>query len=129
MDARIQPEEKRKCDSCGARLRPGARFCSTCGAIIRSNPTPQEAKPVEQPVVTPVNNNPTSNTETVGRKEFVYNEKVLKKAKGPKKEKLPKEPKEGKSFDVAGSNTILWNCLTAITSVLFVVLGIVLLFE
>ena len=34
MDARVQPEEKRKCDSCGARLRPGARFCSSCGAII-----------------------------------------------------------------------------------------------
>ena len=54
----------------------------------------------------------------------VYNEKVSKKAKGPKKEKQPKEPKEGKSFDVAGSNAVLWNCLTAITSLLFVALGL-----
>ena len=126
MDARVQPEEKRKCDSCGARLRPGARFCSACGAIIRVNQTPKASEPVVQQVNTPVENNQNSNLEN-NKKEFVYNEKVSKKAKGPKKEKQPKAPKEGKSFELAGGNTILWNCLTAITSVLFVVLGIILL--
>ena len=126
MDARVQPEEKRKCDSCGARLRPGARFCSACGAIIRVNQTPKASGPVVQQVNTPVENNQNSNLEN-NKKEFVYNEKVSKKAKGPKKEKQPKAPKEGKSFELAGGNTILWNCLTAITSVLFVVLGIILL--
>ncbi len=126
MDARVQPEEKRKCDNCGARLRPGARFCSSCGAIIRVNQTPKASEPVVQQVITPEDNNQNSKIENT-RKEFVYNEKVLKKSKGPKKEKQPKEPKEGKSFELAGSNTILWNCLTTITSVLFVILGIVLL--
>ena len=126
MDARVQPEEKRKCDSCGARLRPGARFCSACGAIIRVSQTPKASEPVVQQVNTPVENNRNSNLEN-NKKEFVYNEKVSKKAKGPKKEKQPKAPKEGKSFELAGGNTILWNCLTAITSVLFVVLGIILL--
>lgn len=125
MDARVQPEEKRKCDSCGARLRPGARFCSACGAIIRVNQTPKASEPVVQEVNTPVDNKPTKVDNN--RKEFVYNEKVSKKSKGPKKEKMPKEVREGKSFDVAGGNTILWNCLTALTSVLFVVLGIILL--
>ncbi len=126
MDARVQPEEKRKCDSCGARLRPGARFCSACGAIIRVSQTPKASEPVVQQVNTPVENNQNSNLEN-NKKEFVYNEKVSKKAKGPKKEKQPKAPKEGKSFELAGGNTILWNCLTTITSVLFVVLGIILL--
>ena len=97
MDARVQPEEKRKCDNCGARLRPGARFCSSCGAIIRVNQTPKASEPVVQQVITPEDNNQNSKIENT-RKEFVYNEKVSKKSKGPKKEKQPKEPKEGKSW-------------------------------
>ena len=44
------------CEECGAKLRPGARFCSACGTIVRNTPKPvetpqvQEAKPVYKEV-------------------------------------------------------------------------------
>ena len=123
-------EEKRTCSNCGARLRPGARFCSSCGAIIRNN-TQQEVtetqqvpqEPVKQPVRVPRQN------EYKPTQEVYYYEKPTKKAKEPKRvvPKQYKVQKETFSLDLAGDKFHLWNCLTAVTSLIPLILGIVLL--
>ena len=125
-------EEKRTCSNCGARLRPGARFCSACGAIIRNN-TPVEVaetpkvpqEPVQQPVRVPRQNEYKS-----VQKEVYYYEKPSKKAKEARRvvQKQPKKvEKETFSFDLAGEKIHLWNALTAVTSLIPLILGIVLL--
>lgn len=124
-------EEKRTCSNCGARLRPGARFCSACGAIIRNNPQPevvetpeQIQEPVKQPVKVPRQSEYKSSQQ-----EVYYYEKPAKKAKEPKRT-APKQPKIEKdtfSFDLAGDKIHLWNALTAVTSLIPLILGIVLL--
>ncbi len=124
-------EEKRTCSNCGARLRPGSRFCSACGAIIRNNPqsevteTPEVAQePVKQPV-----RNPRQSEYKPVQQEVYYYEKPAKKTKEPKRvaPKQPKVEKETFSFDLAGDKVHLWNGLTAGTSLIPLILGIILL--
>ena len=127
-------EEKRTCTNCGARLRPGARFCSTCGAIIRNNPKTENVESVEE--VKQVPQEPVKKTSRVPRhteynpeqQEVYYYEKP-KKTKEPKRE-IPKQYKTEKetfAFELAGDNFHLWNALTAGTSLITLVFGILLL--
>ena len=134
-------EEKRTCSSCGARLRPGARFCSACGAIIRNNARPEPVQPVQDAVKTPVE--PVQQPTRVPRpkevqpkqQEVYYYEKPSKKQKEPKREvpKEPKQPKQSKnkkdsfSVDLLGDKIHLWNALTAVTSIIPLILGIMIL--
>lgn len=125
-------EEKRTCSNCGARLRPGARFCSACGAIIRNNPKPEIVEPVQevkpQEPVKPVRVPRQSDYRPV-QQEVYYYEKPAKKSKEPKRvaPKQPKVEKETFAFELAGDKFHLWNCLTAVTSLIPLILGIVLL--
>ena len=121
-------EEKRTCSNCGARLRPGARFCSSCGAIIRNNnqtetvETPQE--PIKQSVKVP-----RQNEYKPVQQEVYYYEKPIKKEKEQKRvvPKQHKVVKETFSIDLAGDKYHLWNGLTAVTSLIPLILGIILL--
>ncbi len=127
-------EEKRTCTSCGARLRPGTRFCSACGAIVRNTPKPESVESTTE--VKPVNHEPVKNNHTPHRhpnynsenNEVYYYERP-QKSKEPKKEvsKQYRTAKESFSFELAGDNFHLWNALTAATGLIPLVLGIVLL--
>ena len=125
-------DEKRTCYNCGARLRQGARFCSSCGAIIRTNRVEepaQEQQPIQQPTPQPqperVPVRETRKPET-SQQELYFYEKPAKKSqsRGPKKEP---QQKESLSFNLASNNNVLWNCLTAATSLIALAVGIVLL--
>ncbi|MBQ8293056.1 MAG: InlB B-repeat-containing protein [Bacilli bacterium] len=123
----MEQQEKRTCYNCGGRLRPGARFCSTCGAIIRTpkkeeapQPVQETTTQVQQPDQTPVRN--TKVEAKKQPKELFFYEKTSKKQRTAKKEE-----KDTFAFELAGNNVTLWNVLTAVTSVIALVLGIVLL--
>lgn len=128
-------EEKRTCSNCGARLRPGARFCSACGAIIRNTSKQEVVEDNQEVKVTPQepaqkpNRVPRQSDYKAAQQEVYYYEKPAKKAKEPKKQ-VPKEPREVKdafSFDLAGEKIHLWNALTAVTCLITLALGIILL--
>ncbi len=127
-------EEKRICSDCGARLRPGAKFCSACGAIIRNNPPAvQNEQPVEtqtKPVEkTPVKE-PRRPEPNARRSEYYFYEKPSTKAKPAKKAndvKYKKQVKETNSIELASGNRVLWNALTGATSLVSLILGIILL--
>lgn len=128
-------DEKRTCYNCGARLREGARFCSSCGAIIRNTRVEEQAKeqpvqnttPKSQPEKGQVRENRQNNVKPeTTTKELYFYEKPNKKSRDKKSTK--EQSKESFSIELASSNSVLWNCLTTTTSLIALVLGIVLLY-
>lgn len=135
-------EIKRTCSNCGARLRPGARFCSACGSIVRVAPKTEEPQHDVNPTPQEPEKTPIRGPRGEGNsrpKELYYYEKTDKKSKESKREtpkretpkrEAPKKTrveKETLCFDLAGDKIHLWNALTAVTSLIPLVLGIVLL--
>jgi len=41
------------CSKCGKQIQDGTKFCPNCGAAANGNPTPQQARPVQQPMPNP----------------------------------------------------------------------------
>ena len=107
-------------------------FIQGPGAIIRANRVEepaQEQQPIQNPTPQPqperVPVRETRKVET-SQQELYFYEKPSKKSKprGPRKES---QQQESLSFDLAGNNNVLWNCLTAATSLIALAVGIVLL--